>query len=166
MTSPSPTLSKPTVQSVTVGIFRLPHAPEALPAYATEGSAGMDLQAALAEPLTLQPLERQLVPTGLVFEIPVGYEVQIRPRSGLSIKHGITLVNCVGTIDSDYHQEVKIPVINLSQEAFTLQPGDRVAQMVVAPVTQACWQVLTQAPTETTRFGGFGSTGIQGNSST
>src|ERR1700753_3548648 len=111
--------------------------PNALPEYATEGSAGMDLRAHLEAPLVLQPLERQLVPTGLFIELPLGYEAQVRPRSGLAIKHGITCLNSPGTIDSDYRGELKIILINLSQEEQTLHPGDRIAQMVVSPVTQS-----------------------------
>lgn len=148
------------METVTVGIQKLPHAPADLPAYATPGSAGMDVRAALTEPLTLQPMERTLVPTGLVMALPENYECQIRARSGLSIKHGITLINAVGTIDSDYREEVKIPVVNLSTEAFTIQPGDRIAQMIVAPVTQAAWREVSALEAVAGRNGGFGSTGI------
>ncbi|MFM7469666.1 MAG: dUTP diphosphatase [Vampirovibrionales bacterium] len=146
---------------VSVGLFALPHAPEHPPAYQTDWSAGMDLQAALEAPITLQPLERTLIPTGWVIALPEGYEAQIRPRSGLSIKHGITLVNCVGTVDADYRQEVKVPLVNLSSEPFTVEPGMRIAQMIVAPVTKFAWQPLAEAPLAvTSRQGGFGSTGI------
>jgi dUTP pyrophosphatase len=108
-----------------------------LPEYATEGSAGMDLRAHLAAPLELKPLERQLVPTGLFIELPLGYEAQVRPRSGLAIKHGITCLNSPGTIDSDYRGELKVILINLSAEPYRLlHPGDRIAQMVVGPVVQ------------------------------
>ena len=117
--------------TATVGLFKLPHALDYEPFYATAGSAGMDIRAAIDGPITLQPFERRLVPTGLIFHIPEGYEVQIRPRSGLSIKHGITLINCVGTIDSDYRDEVKVPLVNLSQEPYTLEPGERVAQLLL-----------------------------------
>jgi dUTP pyrophosphatase len=120
--------------AICIGLYALDHAPGNLPAYATPGSAAMDLQAAIAEPLVLAPMQRVLVPTGYVMEIPEGYEVQIRPRSGLAIKHGITLINAVGTIDADYRHEVKIPLVNLGNEAYTLQPGERVAQLLVAPV--------------------------------
>jgi dUTP pyrophosphatase len=156
------TLVKPSV--VTVEIHALPHAPNELPSYATTGSAGMDLRAAIDAPITLQPFERQLIPTGLILLLPEGYECQIRPRSGLSIKHGITLINCVGTVDSDYRDEVKVPLVNLSQQAFTIQPGERIAQLVIAPVTQARWDAVTfdtveRSKAQLDRQGGFGSTG-------
>jgi dUTP pyrophosphatase len=131
----------------------------ALPEYATEGSAGMDLRAHLAAPLVIRPMERQLVPTGLFIELPHGYEAQVRPRSGLAIKHGITCLNSPGTIDSDYRGEIKVILINLSQEAQTLHPGDRIAQMVVSPVVQIGWETV-EAISETARnAGGFGHTG-------
>ena len=139
-------------------IERLPHN-KFVPEYKTEGAAGMDLCAAISEPVTLQPLERKLIPTGLKIELEHGYEAQIRPRSGLSIKHGITLINCVGTIDEDYRGEVCIPVVNLSNNAYTIQPDERVAQMVIAHVEQAEIKVALEL-TETVRGeGGFGSTG-------
>jgi dUTP pyrophosphatase len=131
----------------------------ALPEYATEGSAGMDLRAHLEAPLVLRPLERQLVPTGLFIELPQGYEAQVRPRSGLAIKHGITCLNSPGTIDSDYRGELKVILINLSQDEQTLHPGDRIAQMVVGPVVQIGWETV-EAISETARnAGGFGHTG-------
>ncbi len=135
--------------------------PHALPSYATPASAGMDLRANLTEAVILQPLERRLIPTGLFFEIPEGYEVQIRPRSGLAFKHGITVLNSPGTIDADYRGEIGVLLVNLSQEPFTIENGERIAQMVVAAYTQADW---TEAATltETERgTGGFGSTGKQ-----
>ena len=110
---------------------------KSLPEYATAGAAGMDLTAGIDEPMVFKPFERKLVPTGIIIELPHGYEAQVRPRSGMSIKHGITLVNCVGTIDEDYRGELKVPVINLSQEEYTINPGDRIAQMIVAPVVKA-----------------------------
>ena len=130
-----------------------------LPEYKTEGAAGMDLCAAIAEPVTLKPLERTLIPTGLKIELEHGYEAQIRPRSGMSIKHGITLINCVGTIDEDYRGEVCVPVVNISNEAYTIEPQERIAQMIIARVEQAKIEVVTEL-TETVRgAGGFGSTG-------
>ena len=130
-----------------------------VPEYKTAGAAGMDLCAAITEPVTLKPLERALIPTGLKIELEHGYEAQIRPRSGLSIKHGITLINCVGTIDEDYRGEVCIPVVNLSNETYTIQPDERIAQMIIARVEQAKVEVVTEL-TETLRgTGGFGSTG-------
>lgn len=148
-------------EALQVPIHRLPHAPQNLPAYATPGSAGMDVQAAIEAPITLQPLERQLIPTGLIMMLPEGYECQVRARSGLSIKHGITLINGVGTIDSDYRHEVKVALVNISNEAFTIQPGDRVAQLVIAPVMQIQWQEAHEVQTVNGRNGGFGSTGLQ-----
>ena len=130
-----------------------------LPGYATVGSAGMDLRADLKEAMVLKPMERQLVPTGLFIELPIGYEAQIRPRSGMAIKQGITCLNSPGTIDSDYRGEIKVILINLSGEPQTLQPGERVAQMVVAPVVQIDW-VEVETISETERSGGgFGHTG-------
>jgi dUTP pyrophosphatase len=155
------TLTSAEQAQVEVPIHRLSHAPQTLPAYATPGSAGMDVQAAIDAPVTLQPLERHLIPTGLIMMLPEGYECQVRARSGLSIKHGIALANGVGTIDSDYRHEVKVALINLSNEAFTIQPGDRVAQLVIAPVTQARWKETDTVNTVDGRSGGFGSTGLQ-----
>ncbi len=130
-----------------------------VPCYQTEGAAGMDLCAFLKEPVTLKSLERKLIPTGLKMELPHGYEAQVRPRSGMSIKHGITLVNCVGTIDEDYRGELCVPVINLSTEEFTIQNGDRIAQMIIAPVTKAEISVVTELSDTQRGEGGFGSTG-------
>lgn len=139
-------------------IERLPHN-QVLPEYKTEGAAGMDLCAAISEPVELKPLERTLIPTGLKIELEHGFEAQIRPRSGMSIKHGITLINCVGTIDEDYRGEVCVAVVNVSNESYTIQPQERIAQMVIARVEQAKIEVVTEL-TETVRgAGGFGSTG-------
>jgi dUTP pyrophosphatase len=110
--------------------------------------------------MTLEPMQRALIPTGLILHLPEGYECQVRPRSGLSIKHGITLINCVGTIDSDYRHELMVPLVNLSQEPFILQPGDRVAQLVVAPVTRVEWLETDRTELVAGRAGGFGSTGL------
>ncbi len=130
-----------------------------LPQYETEGSAGMDLRANLETPLTLKSLERKLVPTGLFIELPVGFEAQVRPRSGLSIKKGLTLANTPGTIDSDYRGEIKIILVNLSNETQTIEPGERIAQMVVAKYERVEWQHV-EVLSETERgTGGFGSTG-------
>lgn len=150
------------IRKVSVQLKRLAHAPEDLPFYATPGSAGMDIKAAIDAPLTLEPMQRELVPTGFIIQLPEGYECQIRPRSGLSIKHGITLINCVGTIDSDYRHEVKVPLVNLSKDAFTIEPGDRIAQMLVAPVTRVQWEEIEDVELVAGRSGGFGSTGISG----
>jgi dUTP pyrophosphatase len=145
--------------TVSLGVFKLPHAVEALPHYETTGSAGMDLRAAIDAPLTLEPLQRVLVPTGLIFHIPLGYEVQLRARSGLSIKHGITLVNGIGTIDSDYRHEVKVALINLGQVPYTIEPNERICQMLVSPVLQVPLEILLETQTLDSRQGGFGSTG-------
>ena len=133
--------------------------PNALPEYATEGSAGMDLRAHLEAPVVLQPMERQLIPTGLFMELPLGYEAQVRPRSGLAIKQGITCLNTPGTIDSDYRGEVKVILINLSLEPQTLHPGDRIAQMVVSPVIQVGWEAVERINETVRGGGGFGHTG-------
>ncbi|OPL08391.1 MAG: deoxyuridine 5'-triphosphate nucleotidohydrolase [delta proteobacterium ML8_F1] len=130
-----------------------------LPEYKTPGSSGMDLMAWLEEPLTLESLERALVPTGLYIELQPGYEAQIRPRSGMSIKHGLTLINAVGTIDSDYRGELRIPVVNLSREPFTIHSGDRIAQMIVAPYDRVILQEVDSLEDSDRGEGGFGSTG-------
>jgi dUTP pyrophosphatase len=130
-----------------------------LPGYATEGSSGMDLRAFLPAPVTLEPLERALIPTGLFVEIPAGYEAQVRPRSGMAIKFGLTCLNTPGTIDADYRGEIKIILINLSNESQVVHPGDRVAQMVIQKVEKVMW-TTTDLLEETTRSaGGFGHTG-------
>lgn len=140
-------------------IERLPHNKH-LPEYQTAGAAGMDLCAAIEEPVVLKSLERALIPTGIKIELEHGYEAQIRPRSGLSIKHGITLINCVGTIDEDYRGEVCIAMVNISNETYTILPDERIAQMVITRVEQAQIEVHA-ALTDTARgTGGFGSTGV------
>ena len=139
-------------------IFRMEHN-KFVPEYKTEGAAGMDLAAAISEPITLQPLERRLIPTGLKIELEHGYEAQIRPRSGLSIKHGISLINCVGTIDEDYRGEVCVPLVNVSNEPYTIQPDERIAQMIIAKYEQAKIEVVTELSDTSRGEGGFGSTG-------
>ena len=139
-------------------IFRMEHN-KSVPEYKTEGAAGMDLCAAIDEPITLKPLERKLIPTGLKIELEHGYEAQIRPRSGLSIKHGITLINCVGTVDEDYRGEVCVGLVNVSNEPYTIQPQERIAQMVIAKYEQAEIQVVTELSDTERGAGGFGSTG-------
>jgi len=132
-----------------------------LPEYATSGASGMDLRAALGEPVELQPLQRELIPTGIFIELPEGYEAQIRPRSGLAVKQGITCLNTPGTIDADYRGEVKVILINLSNEKQVIHPGDRIAQMVLQQVEKVNW-VKVEAINETSRNeGGFGHTGKQ-----
>jgi len=130
-----------------------------LPEYQTQGAAGMDLCAAIDTPVELKPLERKLIPTGLKIELESGFEAQVRPRSGISIKHGISLVNCVGTIDEDYRGEVCVPVINLSNETYTISPNERIAQMVIARVEKAKIEVVTSLSETQRAGGGFGSTG-------
>jgi dUTP pyrophosphatase len=130
-----------------------------LPEYATEGSSGMDIRANLSESIELKPLERTLVPSGLFMEIPIGYEAQVRPRSGLAIKQGLTCLNTPGTIDADYRGEIKIILINLSNETQVIHHGDRVAQMVIQKVEKVIWK-MAEALEETERSaGGFGHTG-------
>jgi len=133
--------------------------PYPLPQYETLGSAGMDLRANLTEAITLAPLERTLVPTGLFIELPVGYEAQIRPRSGLAAKQGLTMLNSPGTIDSDYRGELKCIVVNLSNQPQTIAPGERIAQMVVARHERVEWAPVEQLLDSERGSGGFGSTG-------
>ena len=129
------------------------------PAYATEASAGMDLRANITEPIVLKPLERVLVPTGIFIELPVGYEAQVRPRSGLATKYGITVINSPGTVDADYRGELKTSLVNLSSEPFEIVPGERIAQMVVARHERVEWEDV-EVLSETERgAGGWGSTG-------
>ena len=132
-----------------------------LPEYATKGASGMDIRASLDIPLTLQPLERILVPTGLFVEIPEGYEIQIRPRSGLAIKQGITCLNTPGTIDSDYRGEIKIILINLSSEEQVIHPGDRIAQMIIQKTERAEFEQVEILNNTERAAGGFGHTGKQ-----
>ncbi|MEY3053252.1 MAG: deoxyuridine 5-triphosphate nucleotidohydrolase [Bacteroidota bacterium] len=130
-----------------------------LPAYETPGSAGMDLRASLEAPILLQPMERRLVPTGLSIELPVGYEAQVRPRSGLALRKGLTVANAPGTIDSDYRGEIQVIVVNLSAEAQSVQPGERIAQLVVARYEQVDWIPVQELNPSRRGSGGFGSTG-------
>ena len=135
--------------------------PNPLPAYATPGSAGMDLRANITDPVTLQPLERRLIPTGLFMEIPMGYEGQVRPRSGMAVNKGITCLNTPGTIDSDYRGEVKVLLINLSNEEQIIQAGDRIAQIVFVKVEMAAVELVQQLNQTERAAGGFGHTGLQ-----
>lgn len=130
-----------------------------LPEYATEHAAGMDLRASLKEPIVLKPLERTLIPTGLFMELPVGFEAQIRPRSGLAFKHGLTVLNSPGTIDADYRGEIKVLLVNLSNDEFTINDGERVAQMVIAHHETVEWYSVAKIEKTTRGEGGFGSTG-------
>lgn len=131
-----------------------------LPRYATEGSAGVDLYANIDTPIQLNSLERVLVPTGIKIELPEGHEAQIRPRSGLALKHGISIVNSPGTIDTDFRGEIGIVLINLSQERFEIKPGERIAQMVIAQYVQADWSEAKELSETTRNTGGYGSTGL------
>ncbi|HVF81625.1 MAG TPA: dUTP diphosphatase [Flavisolibacter sp.] len=133
--------------------------PYQLPGYATEGASGMDIRAHLAKPILLKSLERYLIPTGLSIQLPPGYEAQIRPRSGLAVKQGLTCLNSPGTIDSDYRGEIKVVVVNLSGEEQAVHPGERIAQMVIQKVEKAIWQQVTALEDTTRNSGGFGSTG-------
>lgn len=137
------------------------HSANPLPEYATSGSSGMDIRANLNEPLALQSLQRFLVPTGLFIELPEGYEAQIRPRSGLAIKQGITCLNSPGTIDSDYRGEIKIILINLSQQEQVIQSGDRIAQMIIQKTEKAEWTPAIELEVTDRNTGGFGHTGKQ-----
>jgi dUTP pyrophosphatase len=146
----------------TIALVRLPHAGGLpAPAYETEHAAGMDLRAAVAEdaPLTLRPAERAAVPTGLTMAIPPGFEGQVRPRSGLALRSGVTCLNTPGTIDADYRGEVKVILINLGEEDFVIRRGDRIAQLVIAPVTGAAWNEVASLGDTARGAGGFGSTG-------
>jgi dUTP pyrophosphatase len=132
-----------------------------LPHYQTDGAAGLDLRASLTEALTLKPLERILVPTGLYIELPQGSEAQIRPRSGLAFKHGVTVLNSPGTIDADYRGELKVLLVNLSGESFVIQNGERIAQLVIATYVRANWEEVKELSVTERNEGGFGSTGKQ-----
>ena len=135
------------------------HSPYPCPAYATPLSAGVDLKANLQEPMVLHPLERALIHTGLFIALPAGYEAQVRPRSGLAIKHGITVLNTPGTVDADYRGELKCILVNLSNEPFTIEPGERIAQMVIARHEQVEWEPVEELDSTERGTGGFGSTG-------
>lgn len=151
----------PTNKKPILGVVRLPHGEGLkLPSYETEGSAGMDLAAAVNSSLLIESGERKLIPTGLIFEIPPGFEAQIRPRSGLAYKHGITCLNTPGTIDSDYRGEVSVLLINHGSEAFEITRGMRIAQMIVAPIVQVQTEEKSLASETDRGSGGFGSTGL------
>jgi len=146
----------------TIPVVQLAHAEGLpLPAYETPLAAGMDLRAAVADdgPLTLKPMARAMVPTGLAFAVPAGFEAQVRPRSGLAAKAGVTCLNTPGTIDADYRGEVKVILINLGEEDFIIRRGDRIAQLVIAPVASATWQTVETLDQTARGAGGFGSTG-------
>jgi dUTP pyrophosphatase len=139
----------------------LNQSPHPLPEYATPGSSGMDMKASLIEPIVLEPMQRALIPTGMFLELPIGYEAQIRPRSGMAIKQGITCLNTPGTIDADYRGEVKVILINLSSELQIIHNGDRIAQMVIQKVEQVEWLPVSELNVTERNSGGFGSTGVK-----
>lgn len=146
--------------TVPIAIMREPHAADLpLPAYETPHAAGMDLRAAIDQPLCLLPGRRALIPTGIRIALPEGFEAQIRPRSGLAVNHGIAMLNSPGTIDADYRGEIRLILINHGQEPFTVRRGDRIAQMVIAPVCRADWRVVDQLDDTSRGEGGFGHTG-------
>jgi len=148
--------------TVQVQVKRLPHSEGLpLPSYATSGAAGMDLLAAVATPLTLAPGQRSLVPTGLAIALPPGFELQVRPRSGLALKNGIVLPNSPGTIDEDYRGELQVIVMNAGQEPFTIERGMRIAQAVLAPVVRVSWSEVSELDDTARGAGGFGSTGTR-----
>jgi len=150
------------VSGPTVAVARLPHGEGLpLPAYETAHAAGMDLRAAVPEdaPLTLRPMEREAVPTGLTMAIPPGFEGQVRPRSGLALRSGVTCLNTPGTIDADYRGEVKVILINLGEETVTIRRGDRIAQLLISPVSEASWAEVATLDETSRGAGGFGSTG-------
>jgi len=144
-----------------VPIVRLPHAVDLdLPAYATANAAGMDLMAAIAEPITIAPGKRAMIATGIAIALPIGFEAQVRPRSGLAAKHGVTILNSPGTIDADYRGEIKAILINLGDTDFSVEPKSRIAQLIVAPVMQIRWETAESLPETVRGEGGFGSTGL------
>lgn len=150
------------MDQIEIEVVQLTHGKDLdLPAYATSHSAGMDLMAALPEAMTLSPQERAIVPTGLSIALPDGYEAQVRPRSGLAAKHGVTVANAPGTIDADYRGEVGVILINLGPDDFVIEPGMRIAQMIVAPVLQAVWKPVEKLSETVRGAGGFGSTGLK-----
>ncbi|TAL35285.1 MAG: dUTP diphosphatase [Alphaproteobacteria bacterium] len=149
-------------KSIAVSLTQLSHAKGLnLPKYATEYSAGVDLEAAVDAPVTLKPGERQLIPTGLAIALPEGYEAQIRPRSGLALKNGVTVLNSPGTVDADYRGEIKVILANLGSENFILERGMRIAQMVIAAHAHVSWTVVDKLDETARGAGGFGSTGIK-----
>ncbi len=149
------------MSEVTVGVQLLPHATEDdLPHYASEEAAGMDLRAAIPEPIRLEPGKRAMIPTGIAIALPPGTEGQVRPRSGLAAKYGITVLNSPGTVDSDYRGEIKVILINLGDEAFIIEPGMRIAQLIVATHLKATLKIFTALPETIRGLGGFGSTGF------
>ena len=156
-------MSSSATNGVDIAIQRLPHGADlALPASATDASAGADLLAAVTDPVVLKPGARALIPTGIAIGLPVGFEAQVRPRSGLAAKHGVTILNSPGTIDADYRGEIGVILVNLGERAFTVSRGDRIAQLVIAPVSRAQWLEVDTLDETERGGGGFGSTGTGG----
>jgi dUTP pyrophosphatase len=155
---PPPSSSRPT--GVVVPVARTGPIAVELPTYQTEGAVGLDLRAALPGEVVLAPLERQLIPTGLRIAVPVGFEAQVRPRSGLALRHGITVLNSPGTIDPDYRGEVKVLLVNLGREPFAVRSGERIAQLVVCPVARATLELRADLDETSRGIGGYGSTGV------
>ena len=153
------------VEAVEIEVVRLPHARDlALPDYATAAAAGADLLAAIDQDIELGPLERKIVPTGIAIALPVGFEAQVRPRSGLAAKNGVTLVNSPGTVDADYRGEIGVILVNLSKEPFRISRGMRIAQLVVARHARAVWREVSELDRTARGAGGFGSTGVMAGS--
>ena len=151
------------MKSVEIAVRRLPHgAGLPLPAYASAGGAGVDLLAAVEDPVVIEPGSRAVIPSAIAVALPPGFEAQVRPRSGLAAKHGITVLNSPGTIDADYRGEIGVILVNLGEAAFCVERGMRIAQMVVAPVTTLQWNEMQELPETARGEGGFGSTGIEG----
>ncbi|HTJ63769.1 MAG TPA: dUTP diphosphatase [Alphaproteobacteria bacterium] len=145
---------------IPIPVITLPHGADMdLPSYATEHAAGLDLMAAVAEPMAIEPGQWTMVPTGIAMALPVGYEAQVRPRSGLAAKHGVTVLNSPGTIDADYRGEIKVILINHGNSTYAVEPKSRIAQLVIAPITQISWEIAESLPETTRGDGGFGSTG-------
>jgi dUTP pyrophosphatase len=143
-----------------IPVIQLPHGVDLdLPSYATEHAAGLDLMAAVAEPITIAQGARAMVPTGIAIALPIGFEAQVRPRSGLAAKHGVTVLNSPGTIDADYRGEIKVILINLGESPYLVEPKSRIAQLVIAPITQISWKIADSLPETARGEGGFGSTG-------
>ena len=149
------------MEEVGIDVVRLPHGAHLdLPAYATDHAAGMDLMAAIESDIVLEPGARALIATGIAIAIPPGYEAQVRPRSGLAVRHGVTVLNSPGTIDADYRGEIKVILVNLGQDRFTVEPNARIAQLILASVTRIVWRPAEALPETARGDGGFGSTGI------
>jgi dUTP pyrophosphatase len=145
---------------ISIPLITLPHGADMdLPSYATEHAAGLDLMAAVAEPTAIEPGKWAMVPTGIAMALPVGYEAQVRPRSGLAAKHGVTVLNSPGTIDADYRGEIKVILINHGNSTYSVEPKSRIAQLVIAPITQISWEIAESLPETARGDGGFGSTG-------